>query len=181
MRLAVVAGILQGTPGWVFALFALLLVLGLRATRPRLVGAQQLLLTPAAFVAWGVASLLARPDAFPLFAADWLIAAAAGGALAAMTARFDALRVDRAGRRVQLAGSRWPLARNMLIFAAKYGLGVAMALHPDMRGHLALWDIAVSGASAGYFIGWLGKFAARYRNAPGLEPISAPLLADGRP
>src|SRR5271169_2979308 len=122
MSLAVIAGILQGTPGWVFALFILLLVLGLRATRPRLVAVPQLLLTPAAFVTWGIASLLARPDAFPLLAADWLVCAAAGAALAVVTARFDALRVDRGGRRVSLAGSPWPLVRNLLIFAAKYGL-----------------------------------------------------------
>jgi len=177
MSLAVVAGIFQGTPRWVFALFALLLVLGLRATRPRIVAVPQLLLTPAAFVAWGVASLLARPDAFPLLDADWLVCAAAGAVLAAMTARFEALRVDRAAWRVRLAGSNWPLVRNLLIFGAKYTLGVAMAMHPAMRGQLAVWDIAISGASAGYFIGWVAKFVVRYRSAPRLEPA----FAESRP
>jgi hypothetical protein len=171
MRLADLARILQGTPGWVFALFALLLVLGLRATGPRLVGVPQLLFTPAAFVTWGIASLLARPDAFPLLAGDWLVSAAAGATLAIVTVRFGALRVDRAGGRVRLAGSWWPLARNLLIFGVKYGIGVAIAMHPDMRASLAPWDIAVSGASAGYFLGWLGKFAMQYRRAPALEPV----------
>jgi hypothetical protein len=170
MDIALIAGILRGTPQWVFAMFVLLLVLGLRASRPRLVGVPQLLATPAAFVTWGIVSLLSRPDAFPLLATDWLICAVAGAGLAATAARLAALRVDRAAGRVWLAGSWMPLARNMAIFAAKYGLGVAIAMHPDLRGTLSPWDIAVSGASAGYFIGWAAKFVIRYRSAPALEP-----------
>jgi hypothetical protein len=56
-----------------------------------------------------------------------------------------------------------PLIRNVLIYSAKYGLGVAVAIAPASKPDLAVWDIAVSGASAGYFLGWLLQFASAYR------------------
>jgi hypothetical protein len=52
-------------------------------------------------------------------------------------------------------GSVVPLMRNLAIFTAKYGLTVAITIHPTQRAILAPWDIAVSGLAAGYFFGWL--------------------------
>jgi hypothetical protein len=39
-------------------------------------------------------------------------------------------------------------------------------MHPEARGQLAVWDFAVSGASAGYFFGWVVRFTLAYRNTP---------------
>jgi hypothetical protein len=157
---------LQGTPWWVYGVFVVLLGLGAQALRPRVVSFRKLLITPAIFIVWGIASLATKAALSPFLVADWLAAALAGGALALATTRLLALQVDRDGGLLQLPGSLLPLARNLLIFATKYVLAVAAAIDPGEASRLAFWDVAVSGLSAGYFIGWVLKLVRVYRAAP---------------
>jgi hypothetical protein len=56
---------------------------------------------------------------------------------------------------------------------SKYGLGVAAALTPALRPELAFLDVAVSGASAGYFLAWMIRFASLYRRS-----VSPDLVAE---
>jgi len=158
-----IGAILAHTPAWVFGVFALLLFLGAQAARPRAVRPWRAVITPAVFIAWGLISLATKPSFSALLAGEWLSAAAAGTALALVTVRLAGAYADRAAGRVHLPGSPLPLARNVTIFAAKYGLAVAAAINPDAAAHLAYWDIAVSGLAAGYFFGWLARFAMLYR------------------
>jgi uncharacterized protein DUF6622 len=163
--------VLLHTPWWVFAVFALLLVFGVQALRPRVVPLWRLLVTPGVFITWGLVSLVLRlTPSSPLVLPDWLVAAAVGGVLAWITVRPARMRIEATG--IAVPGSALPLVRNMLIFSAKYALSVAAVLAPAQQPHLALWDIAVSGASAGYFLGWLAQVALVYRRAPraGLVP-----------
>jgi hypothetical protein len=109
---------------------------------------------PAVFIGWGITSLVASP----LLLVDWSVTALIGAAIAWITS--DHIKIDHA--RVSLPGSAFPLIRNLLIFSAKYGLAVAAAIS---HSNLAVWDVAVSGASAGYFLGWLLRLASAYRQA----------------
>ena len=162
-------GIVTHTPLWVFALFALLLVLGVNALRPRAVPPWQLLIVPLLFIAWGGLSLVERAQAMPSLVLAWLFAAALGAALAPAAWGFEAATPDRARTLVRVRGSAWPLVRNLVLFAAKYALTVAMVTAP--RPWLALADIAVSGLSAGYFLGWTFLLARAYRTR---APLTAP-------
>jgi len=158
--------ILQHIPWWVFAVFALLIWLGVQALTARTVPIWRLLITPAVFIGWGVVSLVLRAGASPMLIADWAVAAAIGAAIAWTTVGLDGVQIDHARGVLRLPGSKLPLIRNLLIFSAKFGLALAMALAPTWRDNLALWDIAVSGASAGYFLGWLTRLALAYRQKP---------------
>lgn len=166
------AQILAHTPRWVFLVFALLLVLGIQALRPRRVAPARVFATPAVFIAWGLVNLVLTTRATSLAPLAWTVTAAGGFALAYASLPMAGIGAEPDGR-VRLPGSIAPLARNMLIFAAKYGLAVAMARHPEAQGRLQLWDIAVSGASAGYFIGWTLRFLIAWRR------LAAPLPARG--
>ena len=157
--------ILQHTPSYVFALFAVLLVLGIQALRNRVISIWRLLLTPTLFIGWGVASLALQSAMSPPLVADWLAAAALGGTIGWLTTRLENIRVDRAGLSVSLPASALPLIRNLLIFSTKYVLAIAVALAPAWQAELAMWDIAGSGLSAGYFLGWLARFLSAYRAA----------------
>jgi hypothetical protein len=166
-----ILNVLQHTPWWVFAVFALLTWLGAQALRPRKVPVWRLLITPVIFIGWGVTSLVIQSTSAPILVAHWSAAAVVGAAIAWTTSRFDSIKIDRVQRQVSRPGS-------LLIFSAKYGLGAAAAMMPAWRSDLALWDIAVSGASAGYFLGWLARLAQAYRRAaePNLTeqvPVSA--------
>jgi hypothetical protein len=158
---AIVMQVLVNTPWWVFALFFLLLALGLVALRPRVVPLWRLLVTPAVFIGWGLVSLMLRFT--PLLAFDWVVAAAVGGLLARATVSAAEIRVKAEG--IAVSGSALPLVRSMLIFFAKYGLSVAAVLVPAQQHNIAIWDIAVSGVSAGYFLGWLAILGLVYRRA----------------
>lgn len=162
--LAIAGNILLHTPWWVFAVLALLLVLGVQALRPRVIAPWRLLVTPAIFIGWGLVSLALRlATSSPVLALDWAVAAALGAGLAWITTGTDAVRVEAAG--IAVPGSPLPLVRNMLIFSAKYALTVAAVLAPARQGEIAILDIAVSGISAGYFLGWLGQIARVYLHA----------------
>ncbi|HEV8029068.1 MAG TPA: DUF6622 family protein [Stellaceae bacterium] len=161
-----VANMLQNMPWWAFVLLALLVVLGVQALQPRMIAVWRLLIVPATFIGWGVISLVTQSVASPILMADWLATAAAGAAIAWGATRLEGMRIDRPGGHVQIPGSVFPLMRNLVIFAAKYGLTVATTMAPSMQMTLSLWNIAVSGLSAGYFIGWLLRFALKYRTTP---------------
>ena len=176
-----IGGILQGTPWWVYALLALLVYLGLQATRPRAVAWRRALVTPAVFILWGLTGLLPRIGGAPLLALDWLAAAALAGGLALTTVRLD-LAVDRERGVARLPGSAVPLLRNLAIFAAKYGLAVALARHLADPATLAIWDVAVSGAATGWFLGWVARFGLAWRTAPGATlAVPEATAVGGRP
>jgi hypothetical protein len=175
-----IAGILSGTPWWVYALLSVLIYSGIQATKPRSWPPARIAVVPVAFTLWGVASLLLTPNLGAGLIATWIATACVGAGLAAITWRSDQVGIDRAVGRIRLPASWVPLARNLAIFAAKYAIGIASALNPEARSHLAFWDIAVSGLSAGYFLGWLVRLGVMYfarlpstpLNASGSESIS---------
>jgi hypothetical protein len=149
----------------VFLLAAVLVWLGLRSLRPRVTTVVRVLVTPAVFIAWGLASLTAGGGSSPTVVLVWLLTPVAGVAVARLTGRMQELLVDRVHRLVLMPASPLPLVRNILVFSAKYALAVAAIMHPEALAQLAVWDITVSGASAGYFFGWVMRFTLAYRNA----------------
>jgi hypothetical protein len=168
----VVLAILSGTPWWVWMLLAVLTGLGLQATRPRRAKLWRVLVTPLVFVAWGASSLARQAD--PTALAAWFAAAALGVLLGLAITRLDGVRADRALGLVELPGSWLPMIRNLAIFVARYGLAVAAVLSPAAHGSLLICDFAVSGVSAGYFVGWLVVFLRRWRrSSPGARAADA--------
>ena len=159
-----ILAILSGTPLWVWALLAGLTGLGLQATRARRVKLRRVFATPLAFVGWGLATLALHAGPTALVA--WPTAASLGLVLGLAVTRLDGVRGDRALGVVELPGSWLPLIRNLGIFGVRYALAVAAALLPAAHDRLMLWDLAVSGLSAGYFAGWLAVFMRRWRHTP---------------
>ena len=147
-------------------MFALLVVLGVQALRPRTISVWRLPAIPLVFIVWGLITLATRSIGSPVLFLAWLIAGAAGLLLAWRTVRLDRLAVDRDRGVVQVPGSRVPLVRNLVIFGVKYVLTATIAISPDHRDTLLLCNFAVSGLMAGYFVGWLVRFALKYRGVP---------------
>ena len=165
--------IFSHTPIWVWVLFGVLMAIGALSLRPRIVAPQRLLITPIVFIAWGLISLLTKPHFTALLGADWLLTLGLGMAAGWSTTRLRGLRVDRVRHRAHLPGSPALLLRIVTVFVVKYTLNVAIAISPEQAERLTLWDVGVSGLMAGYFIGWLLRFRARYRVAPDYESSNA--------
>ncbi|WP_300298377.1 DUF6622 family protein [Ferrovibrio sp.] len=172
--LAITGGILGGTPVWVWGLLALLTWLGSLSLRQRSVPLRRIAVAPAVFIIWGLSGLAGRPFDAATIAVLWL-GGLAGGGLAGLATGPRILSADPVARRITLPASGWPLARNLIFFFAHYVLNVLAAIQPAHKAALMQATIAVSGASAGYFIGWSLALWRRYRAAPD-EPVTAAAL-----
>lgn len=160
------------TPAWAYALFALLIVLGVQALRDRKLPLWRVLIVPAVFITWGLSSLLLQKTPSALLFADWIAAAGLGFGLGWATTvkgQFEVISTHV----IAVKGSALPLFRNLAIFATKYLLTATMMMQPALRDTLAPWDIAVSGLSAGYFLGTLIHLLRAYRKAPADAAIRA--------
>jgi uncharacterized protein DUF6622 len=163
MRFAL--GILTHTPLWVFVLLAYLVWQGILSLRPRTMPIWRLMIVPAVFIVMGLSRIALRPEdgMWPLL--SWL----AGAMLCAplgLTTGPRLLAVDRKNGHVTRAGSKIPLARNIIVFLLQYAIAVTAALDPHGHAAVALIGRAISGACAGYFIGWIIALLRHYRNRP---------------
>jgi hypothetical protein len=169
-----VSDVVARTPPWVFVLFAYLLWIGIMRLRPSVRDVGKTWITPAIFIAWGLAGLFHRRGDFSYVALHWGIAAVIGGVVGSLGG-MKKMYVDRPRQLVRLRGSILPLVRILVVFGAHYALQVGAAMHPESRDTLLAWDIYVSGASAGYFFGWSLRFLQAYRTAPQVD--LAPVVA----
>jgi hypothetical protein len=173
--------ILQHSPWWIYPLLLLLIWFGVRGMRPRTLPIRRLAVVPLVFTGWGIVSILSRPTTSGGLIADWLVCAAVGAAW--LSTQRMTVAIDFARGKVTLQGSIGPLVRNLLIFAMKYAVGMAMALLPTRRAEIAVLDIGISGAMAGYFLGWLARLTTVYRRgeaawkAPARSPDGGSSLA----
>ncbi len=151
--------ILSKTPLWVFALFALLIWLGVCQLSVRWVSIHRVWLTPIVFIVWGLSGLVLRNTGSMAALLPWLAAAIVGTLIG--LSRRNTLEIDRARSRVMRPGSALPLLRNVVVFSAHYVLNVAAAFHPGQHSIMQA-DMAVSGLFAGYFVGWLSRFSQHY-------------------
>jgi hypothetical protein len=154
-------GVLTHTPSWVFALFAYLVWQGVKAMRSRTTPIGRALIVPAVFIVWGVSRIgLGHQDSvWPLVA--WIAAALALTPVGFLTPR--PFEVDHASGKIIRPGSIFPLVRNLIVFGLQYTVAVIAAVDPDGRTAAAVTGRAISGATAGYFIGWTIALLREYR------------------
>jgi hypothetical protein len=161
--------LLQHTPFWVWPLLATLLGLGLWQVLPRTVTLRRATVLPAAMLGlslWSVAST---------FGSGQSLAAWAVGGLGAATASWHGgsprdARWSAAVRSFRLPGSWIPLTLSLGIFCTKFGVGMSLAQHPELRSA----DSFALGASLAYGV-FSGLFAGR---ALGLWRLTRPAMAD---
>ena len=153
--------VLVHTPLWVFALFAYLVWQGIKAMQPRRTPIWRALIVPAVFIVWGVSRIgFGHQDGtWPLIA--WIAAALALLPLGVLTPRpFD---VDHTTGEIIRPGSAFALVRNLVVFSLQYTVGVITAINAGDRALAFIAGRAISGATAGYFIGSTIALLIAYR------------------
>jgi len=153
--------VLTNTPPWVFALLALLIWQGCMAMRPRSQPLARILIVPAVFFLMGVSRLVLGARSIELLLI-WLASAAAFAALALYTGP-RLVTVDGETGRIQRPGSVIPLIRNLTVFVLQYAVAVVTAMKLGASWEVAAAGQAVSGACAGYFLGWTIALLRSYR------------------
>jgi hypothetical protein len=144
-------GVITHTPLWAWILLAYLVWQGIKGMQPRTSTIWRALIVPAIFIVWGVSRIGFGQQAgtAPLFA--WIVAAMVLAPVGVLTPR--PFEVDHASGQIKRPGSIFPLVRNIVVFAAQYSVAVIAAIHTDDRAMAAIVGRAISGATAGYFIG----------------------------
>jgi len=155
------------TPWWVFAILAYLIWMGVKGFQPRSMPLARVFITPAVFIVWGVVGAAGRHLPAALNAAAW-IGGAVVGAIPGVLTSPRRVELNRSLNLVHFEGSLFPLVRNLTIFALRYGLGVATATSHGDDPSLAIVATAVSGLSAGYFLGWTAMFWRSLARAPAI-------------
>ena len=158
------AEVVFNTPSYVWLLLAYFVLQGVRALRPRTQSIARVFLVPLLFIASAVMHLLTGPRVDTGLLAAWVLAAALLGPVGFLTGP-RLLAVDRRTGTITRPGSWVPLLRNITVFILQYTLAVAVAVQADAGGGLATCGRAVSGATAGYFLGWAAAAWRQYRTA----------------
>ncbi len=147
--------ILVHTPRWVFALFLVLLVIGISQLAARRVTLRRITVLPLAMLGWSFYGVMSAFSTQTLALFAWALggAIAAAGVLARPLPAGTAY--DAATRSFVLAGSAVPLLLLMGLFFAKYAVGVTLALAPQFAQHapFALPVGALYGLLSGAFLG----------------------------
>ena len=153
-------GVLTHTPPWVFALLAYLVWQGIKAMQSRTMPIWRALIVPAVFIVWGVSRIgLGHQDSvWPLIA--WIAAALALMPVGLLSPR--SFEVDHTSGEIIRPGSVFPLIRNMIVYALQYTVALMAAIDPDGRTAAAVTGRAISGATAGYFVGWTIALLRQY-------------------
>lgn len=138
---------------WAAVILAFLVWQGVQSLQTRTLPIWRLFLTPAVFITLGLARVFASLHEGPQAGLAWLLASAFGAPFALAYAP-KILAVDRRRASVTRAGSPIPLVRNVIVFALQAG-SAAMAAIPQAASWRIVLSCAISGASAGYFLGWI--------------------------
>ncbi|MGJ7543234.1 DUF6622 family protein [Variovorax sp. LT1R16] len=141
------------TPKWVFVVLALLLWLGTKQLFANSVGLNRVTLMPVAMGALSLYGVISAFGGSPGALLGWAVAAAVMLALLLQRPLPATTRYDAVARRFHLAGSPVPLMLMMGIFLTKYVVGVALALHPDLKHQATFaWVVpTLYGAFTGVF------------------------------
>ena len=159
------------TPKWVFTVLLLLLWLGLRQWSDHELGLRRVLMLPLVMGGLSVHGMVSVFGDSPAALGGWAAALLAVVALTLRRPLPAGTRYDAARRRFHVAGSPWPLVLLMGIFLTRYAVGVALALHPELRQQ-ALFGFGVPvlyGVFGGVFVARaarLWRLAGRGEAAP---------------
>jgi hypothetical protein len=164
--------ILAHVPWWVFALFAYLVMRGVKARRPGETTLLKLAVVPGLLLLMGLNELwhlfgFALPEALV-----WLAGLAAGVGIGSWILRRAPITVDRARGIIHRPADLTVLPLVLVIFVVKFAFGMMAAVAPDLLQQplFRFLDIGSSGLFGGIF---LGKFRVYGLHALRARPAAA--------
>lgn len=155
--------ILAETPWWVYILFVGLVIIGLKATRPRTISFTRLLLLPSIFTILSIIWLTERLAGNYFFLLFWILGLGAGSLLGWQSVRPWRIKPDRHRKTISLPGTRSTLILILFVFAFRYFFIYNYEVHPEIASHFFLADSILSGVVTGIFIGRSLELYQKYK------------------
>lgn len=164
--------ILHNAPAWVWGVLAALVAWGLSQSRDRTLSLARGIVTPLAMVVLSLSGLGSSLGAQPLAFVAWLEGLAIGATVALAARMWSGIGWLPAERRLTVPGSWLPLALMLAIFAARFVVGAALAIHPAYRVDPIFGTLAglAYGGLSGIF---LGRGMAMWNAARGAPMLRA--------
>ncbi len=154
--------IFKQTPWWVFALFAGLLLIGLKAVQPRVITVKKLWLLPLVFTIWNLVWLYERVQGHYSLIVFWFLGLAFGGFFGwLLIRRWKIKAVSR--NWIALPGTWSTLILILSVFIVRYFFVFNYETHPEAAHHLFLSDALISGIITGIFIGRAAGLLLKYK------------------
>jgi hypothetical protein len=158
--------IITNIPLFVYPLFAILLIAGLKARKTSLVPLNVLMLIPATFLSWSLFSFFGRYVEDPLAVALWFFCLGLGFFIGFSHIQRLKLRFDKQKKMVEIPGSWVPLVLSMSIFVAKFSIGMIRAMQPHLEGSVFFLGLELfSTVILGIFAGRAINCFLRYRSS----------------
>lgn len=145
--------ILINTPWWVYVLFVILMIIGLKATKPRAVPFHRIILLPGIFTIWNIAWLADRLQGHLFLFIFWVIGLIIGAFIGWQTVLSWKVHFDPHRKLISLPGTWTTLIFIFLVFAVRYFFVYNYETHPEVAPHLFTADATISGVITGIFIG----------------------------
>lgn len=151
----VIFEIIRHTPTWVWAVLALLIVLGSLQLRGHGLARLRVALQPLAlggYSLWGAISLFGLHTTV-VFA--WALSLGLTAWVARRFAWSPGIRHEPASDRFAVPGSVWPLLLMMTVFAVRYSVVVTLVFHHELVGNMGVAAVvsAVYGGLSGLLAG----------------------------
>lgn len=157
--------IITKIPVFVWPLFAILLLGGLKARKASSVPILVLLLIPSIFLGWSLFSFFGKYGTNPLAILFWLLCLGLGFLIGFLHMQRLDLQFNRQKKKVEMPGSWIPLMLSMSIFTSKFSIGMMSSMMPHLNGSLLflgleLFSTIILGIFAGRGINCLIRYRA---------------------
>jgi Family of unknown function (DUF6622) len=158
--------IITHIPLFVWPLFVILLIGGLKARKTSLVSLKVLMVIPTALLGWSLFSFFGRYAADPIAIVLWVLCLGLGCFIGFSHIQRLKLQFDKQKKMVELPGSWLPLVFSMSIFAVKFSIGMMRAMLPHLEGSILFLGLELSsGLILGIFSGRAGGCFLRYKSS----------------
>ena len=156
--------IITNIPLFVWPLFTILLISGIRASKPDTVPLTFLLLIPSVFLVWSIYSFFGKYSD-PISIMLWVMCLAVGFFIGFLHMQKLGLKFDMQKRKIEMPGSWIPLILSMSIFATKFSIGMMGAMFPHLNSTilflcLELFATTTFGIFAGRGVNCLFRYRA---------------------
>lgn len=157
--------IITKIPIFVWPLFTILLLGGLKARKASAVPIAALLLIPSIFLSWSLFSFFGKCSTNPLAILFWILCLGLGFLIGFLHMQRLNLQFDKQKKQVEMPGSWIPLILSMSIFTSKFSIGMMSSMTPHLNGSLLflgleLFSTLILGIFAGRRINCLMRYRA---------------------
>lgn len=150
--------LVQGTPLWVWGIFAYLLFVGVRGTKKRVVWVPQLFIIPVILISLKYKFFLTGGiNVFAYLAA--MLGGMVGGILVSKRTMLTVLKKEYS---IELEGDYSLLFLLLTFFAIKYFFGMMQSIAPLQIAPFLICEAIISGCVSGYLLGRNSGYAWRF-------------------